>query len=168
MLFQKNVIEILHSICTFMISTNSLCSFPTAPLRVTCLVYLIRLDLVTVVIFVVEYIPWNPLGNLFSLLKKHINIHLLHIGLPLGLQTNFVTISYLRPASLTHCHPYSSDFLISIILGETKNCEAHQWVFFPILLLLPLSEAKYFPQYFPVKHPRTGSIFLNFRLLVNY
>jgi len=79
-----------------------------------------------------------------------------------------MTISYLRPARLTHAHLLVSDFLISIVLCETKNFEVPQWVFYPILLLLPLSEAKYFLQYFPVKYPRTGSTFLNFRLLVNY
>jgi hypothetical protein len=153
---------------TFMFSTNSLNTFLTAPLRAACLVHLIRLDLVTVIIFVIEQAPWNPLGSLFSLLKMHINVHILHIGLPLDLQTNFMTISQLRPIRLTHAHLCVSDILISIILCETKNCEASQWVFFPIFLLLPLSEAKYFPQHFPVKHPQTGSTFLNFRLLVNY
>jgi len=57
MLVQKNVVEILHSIYTFVFSTNTLYSFPTPPLRATCLVHLIRIDLVTVIMFVVEHIP---------------------------------------------------------------------------------------------------------------
>jgi len=47
----------LHSTYTFMFSTNSLYTFLTAPLRVACLLHLIRLDLVTVITLVVEHIP---------------------------------------------------------------------------------------------------------------
>ena len=57
MLFQNFEVEKLHSIYTFMFSTDNLYSFLTAPLRATCLVHLIRLDLGTVIIFVVEHIP---------------------------------------------------------------------------------------------------------------
>jgi hypothetical protein len=115
-----------------------------------------------------EHIPWNPLGNLFSLLKMHINIHLLYISLSLGLQTNFMTISHLIPTRLRRTHLLISNFPISLPLRETKNCKAPQWVFSPSSSCYHTLEAKYFPQHFPIKHLQTGSIFLNLRLLVNY